>query len=403
MWSGLLRRLASGLWTTLKLASIAGIVALGSCSTASVVLRTAPDTLPDSFSPATTPTLPRPQALALLESEIYGPVLVPSVRVLDFATLDDAALDGSAVLQQWRLELDYGGEPRPLDIVLLMPKGRPDAPVIVSQNFCPNSAVIPLPNVAAPGDTTFCDGGGLLGWVMTGVFGRHIVTPPIETIIARGYGFAAMYPSQAVPDAARLGDTVLDDMYPEDDRPGALASWAGLFAVAAQQIELEHGPRPVVAYGHSRFGKTSLLAGAYLDAVDAVIAHQSGTLGASRLTDETGEPLDALVGNYPHWGNKRLRTYAETPSALPVGPEDLLAAIAPKPVLLGNAKRDTWSDPLGAFASAQAAWGSRFATAQPGEFRPGDAVAFWQRPGTHGVVKEDWEAFLRWLDARSFD
>ena len=82
---------------------------------------------------------------------------------------------------------------------------------------------------------------------------------------------------------------------------------------------------------------------------------------------------------------------------------DRLAAIAPKPVLLGNARRDVWSDPEGAFIAAKIAapaWGADgFGATRLDDFKPEDKISFWIRPGTHGVVKEDWPAFLDFLDA----
>ena len=33
------------------------------------------------------------------------------------------------------------------------------------------------------------------------------------------------------------------------------------------------------------------------------------------------------------------------------------------------------------------------------QWLPAADIAFWIRPGTHGVVKEDWPAFLEFLDA----
>ncbi|MEL7232782.1 MAG: alpha/beta hydrolase, partial [Pseudomonadota bacterium] len=145
-----------------------------------------------------------------------------------------------------------------------------------------------------------------------------------------------------------------------------------------------------------------LLSAAWFERIDAAIAHQSGTLGASQLTDDKGEPLSALLSSYPHWPNAKAQRYADTPNALPVQPRDLLALIADKPVLLGNAKRDVWSDPFGAYVEARAAWPETFDAASPGDFQPASRHAFWQRPGTHGVNKEDWEAFLTWLEAQDW-
>ncbi len=84
----------------------------------------------------------------------------------------------------------------------------------------------------------------------------------------------------------------------------------------------------------------------------------------------------------------------------------LLALIAPRPVLLGNARRDVWSDPNGAFRAAMGADPVYELLGSEGlrqerlyDWRPEADIAFWVRPGTHGVVEEDWPAFLEFLKA----
>ncbi len=391
------------LWTTTKLAVLAGVVALGSCSTTRTILQQAPTDVPKGWAPEASQPLDAAYVRAKLQSEIYGPVQSnPSVAVEDYGVLEVGALGGTANLYQWRLALTYGDVTRPLDLVLTLPAAQPDASVILAQNFCPNDDVVPDLGVRAPDGAGFdCSGGGVFGMLMTQVFGRYIVKAPLKDIVARGYGYAAMYPSQLVPDSATRGTALLDEMFPgETNRPGALAVWSELFAVVADLIEQQHGDHGFAAYGHSRFGKTALLAGAWSDRIDAVIAHQSGTLGASNLTDGTGEPLEALVAQYPHWATPDLASTAQTPSALPVGASDLLSLLDDKPVLLGNARRDVWSDPWGAFTAAKTAWGTTFDAARPDDFQPTSNKAYWLRPGTHGVVKEDWPAFLDFLDAQ---
>lgn len=396
-----MQRFLELIWAALKLIAIAGVIALGSCTTARTILKQAPVELPKGWQVSTRNNLPEARARALLETEIYGEMdLAPEVELLSFERL--TAELPNILITQWRLQIGYGAVTRDLDLVLLMPVGQPDAPVILSQNFCPNNDVIPLTGVRSPdGFGASCSGGGLFAALMTNVFGRYIVQPPIQDILDRGYGFAAMYTSQFVPDRSVEGVETLDALFPETfNRPGALAVWANLFSVAAQTIEVEFGERPMIAYGHSRFGKTALLAGAWSDDIDAVIAHQSGTLGASAMDDKDGEPLDALLDDYPHWAGPGLSRYSDRPNSLPVRPADLLTLLGDKPVLLGNARRDVWSDPWGAFTEAKAAWGAEFGAVDPADFRPSEIKAYWIRPGTHGVVKEDWPAFLDFLDSQ---
>ncbi|WP_298912708.1 hypothetical protein [uncultured Algimonas sp.] len=397
-----MRNILDVVWTLAKLVLIAGLIALGSCTMARTLLKQAPTELPEGWQPDPRALLPEELARSLLQTEIYGDLsLVPGIAVRSSAVLSGSAVEGLGTLTQWQLKIGYGAAERRVDLVLVMPNAHPSAPVILSQNFCPNDDVVPLPGVAYPSDSSFdCAGGGLFGSLMTGIFGRYIVTPPLQTILERGYGFAALYPSQLIPDSAEDGMAVLDAMFPAaDNRPGALAVWSQLFGIAAELIEEEQGSRPFIAYGHSRFAKTALLAGAWSDRIDGVIAHQSGTLGASSVDDEDGEPVSALLSSYPHWAGPGLERHAGNPSALPVDPADLLNMLGDKPVLLGNARRDVWSDPWGAFKEAKRAWGEDFTAARPGDFDPAARKAYWLRPGTHGVVKEDWPAFLAFLDA----
>lgn len=399
-----MRKFIDVLWVLIKLALIAGVIALGSCTTARTILKQAPTELPKGWQLSAPTTLPETTARALLQSEIYGALdLNPSVEILSFEQRPADGLTPQATLTQWRLRIDYGAAVRELDVVLVLPNNAPGAPIIISQNFCPNNDVIPLPGVRAPDDAGFsCSGGGIFGSLMGYFFGRYIVEPPLQDILDRGYGFAAMYPSQFVPDRHDAGLAALVSLFPNHpNRPGALAVWSDLFGIAAQTIDARFGERPTIAYGHSRFGKTALLAGAWSDSIDAVIAHQSGTLGASALGDKDGEPLSALLDSYPQWAGPGLARYRDRPNSLPVRPADLLALTGDKPVLLGNARRDVWSDPWGAFKEAKAAWGDAFSARNPADFRPENRKAYWLRPGTHGVVKEDWPAFLDFLDANS--
>ena len=161
-----------------------------------------------------------------------------------------------------------------------------------------------------------------------------------------------------------------------------------------------------VTYGHSRYGKSALVAAAFDPRISGVISHQSGTGGASLNRRKKGETVASITKNYPHWFAARYAEYAGREGEMPVDQHHLLALIAPRPVMLGNARRDVWSDPNGAFRAAMGADPVYRLYADAGleqsrldEWRPDASLAFWLRPGTHGVVEEDWPAFLEFLDA----
>jgi len=340
-----------------------------------------------------------------------------SLNVLSRKVLDEAAFDGDGHLVEYQLQADltFGGVQRQTDAFymdVITPVGVEDAPIILIQTFCPRWKTIPHPAIHRPEGACGCDGGGIGNAIMTYVFGRYIATPPIEMILARGYGVATIFPSEFAPDRREEGLATLADMSagmaPDQQRWGTIAAWAWGFSLMIDALEQDEElrGRKYITWGHSRYGKSALLAAAFDDRIDGVISHQSGTGGASLNRGKKGESVQAITQSYPHWFAKRYREYAEREDDVPIDQHHLLALIAPRPVLLGNARRDVWSDPNGAFRAAIGAdpvyelYGDEgLEQTRLDQWMPEASLAFWIRPGTHGVVKEDWPAFLEFLDA----
>lgn len=364
-----------------------------------------------------------PAAREALQRNVYGylPERTES-SVLERRIVNAEAFGGKGVVEEYRVGAsatfgdktvavkDGGGaEGFILDVVL--PKGADGpSPVILMETFCPRWNTIPDPGVAGapPADEKR---GGMMENVATYVFGRYICTPPIEAILDAGYAVASIFPSEVVPDRGQEGLAALrrlSEGYADDEtRWGAIAAWAWSYSrmidVLEQDARLDRDA--MIVWGHSRYAKAALLAAAFDPRIDGVIAHQSGTGGASLNFRKPGEGVKSITKNYPHWFARTYAAYTdETPPSF--DQHQLLALIAPRPVLLGNARRDVWSDPNGAFRAAMAAdavyelYGVRGldqTSLKP--YDPAAELAFWMRPGTHGVVKEDWPAFLAFLDA----
>ncbi len=351
----------------------------------------------------------------LFQTHIYGDFpLEMTLRAEEMSRLPGTYFDNSATVDIANLTLinTENEKTRSFGLVIIRPiESEARIPIIVSQNFCPNHNVVPINGVPKPQNITFdCSGDGMMSNVFLYFFGRHITTPPIKDIMQRGYAFAAVYPTEFVPDSAQAGQLILNDYFDNfevSERPGALMAWAAQFSLLSDYLETKLGFSKSIVYGHSRFGKTALIAAAFNPEIDGVIAHQSGTGGASLSRDKPGETVSDITNGYPHWFGNRYQNYALSQKELPVDQHQLLALIAPRPILLGNARRDVWSDPNGGFRAAQGVnpvyqlYGNSGLTAKKlSDFNPEDKISFWIRPGTHGVVKEDWPAFLDFLDAQ---
>ena len=334
-----------------------------------------------------------------LEKEVYG------VMPKDFSTTMMGSRpikmhDFNADIEEVDLKTSRG---ETYKAIIVTPKmNTSPIPVIMMENFCPNHSVIPANDISKPDGTYFdCTSDGLMASIIGYFFGRYITTPPIDLIMERGYALAVIYPSETFPDnAARFASHRQSP--PSLSHPwGAIGAWAYQFSSLSDYLKTDNRFLTTVAYGHSRYGKSALVAAAYDESIDGVIAHQSGTGGASLSRNKKGETVTAITEGYPHWF-----TPAYNENTLTVDQHHLLALIAPRPILLGNAKRDVWSDPEGAFRAAKGAAPAYALYGSDGlrqskltEFDPSADIAFWMRPGTHGVVKEDWPAFLEFMDA----
>ncbi|NOX83110.1 MAG: alpha/beta hydrolase [Alphaproteobacteria bacterium] len=359
--------------------------------------------------------LRRPALKEALQANIYG--YFPDsykLTVLDRKLLDENAFGGGR-LEEYKLraQLQFGetsSETETFYMDVVTPAGSPNAPVILIQTFCPRWDTLPHPAVYRPEGAGGCGGGPATG-VMTYVFGRYIATPPTQMILARGYAVATIYPSEFAPDDKDEGLAALKQMSaglaPDKQRWGAIAAWAWGYSLMIDALEQDaEGPRDYISWGHSRYGKSALLAAAFDDRISAVISHQSGTGGASLNRQKKGESVKAIIDAFPHWFAKAYEKYAGEEETMPIDQHQLLALIAPRPVLLGNARRDVWSDPNGAFRAAVGAdpvyklYGAQGLDQNRLDiWEPAADLAYWIRPGTHGVVKEDWPAFLEFLDA----
>lgn len=359
----------------------------------------------------------KPNVKKQLQDHVYGTMPdAHELKVINARMIDEAGFSGKGKLSEYQLQADisFGAEPvttREFYMNIVMPVSNPSAPIILIQTFCPRWDTMPHDGIYRPEGANSCSGGFASG-LMKYVFGRYIATPPIEQILDRGYGIATIFPSEFVSDSGEQGLQDLKDLsagLPAGAaRWGAIAAWGWGFSLMVDALNADETitSTQFVSMGHSRYGKSALVAAAFDDRISGVISHQSGTGGASLNREKKGESIGDITESYPHWFAEEYATYADDQSDMPVDQHHLLALIAPRPVLLGNARRDVWSDPNGAFRAAQGADPVYELYGQTGldqdrldDWQPDADIAFWIRPGTHGVVKEDWPAFLAFMDA----
>jgi hypothetical protein len=353
-----------------------------------------------------------PRAVRLLQHFQYGwlPPAIPVDRV-EVIVPESPVLDGRALRSVLRLHLGQGEQAWHGDLLIVRPaRTKRHVPVLAGLNFRGNHTTCADP--AIPIHTAYVDGETPRGQQS----GRWDFAQAIDA----GIAVATMCLAEihvdttdtAIIDASHGINRFFGRTRQADRRPhawGALAAWAW----ALQRIVdvLEEQPwadrQRIGAIGHSRLGKAALLATATDPRISLCIDNQSGTAGGalSRKSPDNEKAETLLqIARFTHWFCPAFFPFAGEPQRLPFDQHHLLAAIAPRPLLLNYAEEDIWGDPPDSFRCAQlaepawAAFGHAPAlpATQPGvNTLVGDRLAWHYRPGKHDVTPVDWSLYLR--------
>ncbi|WP_269540565.1 alpha/beta hydrolase family protein [Cerasicoccus fimbriatus] len=227
----------------------------------------------------------------------------------------------------------------------------------------------------------------------------------IRSVLGRGMALAVfdrtemaedlVYPD-VVDKQKRSGG--LYDVYPGKGF-GAIAAWAWAYHRAVDLLtELSYIDASKIAIsGHSRGGKTTLLAGATDPRIALVHDNASGAGGSAsfRYVGPGGETLN-IVRDLYSWFGRGLDEYIGEPERLPFDQHCLLAAIAPRPLLHTYALDDHWSNQRGMVQC------SRAVKQVYGFLDAAEDHAFHLREGGHFYAPEDLARLLEFIDWRWF-
>jgi hypothetical protein len=368
----------------------------------------------------------RPELLRLFESHVYGEV-PRSARTLrprfQVRSVDENALGGTAIRREVAvLFSDNPNGPR-MDLLIYLPKaavrdGR--VPAFLGLNFAGNHSVHPDPGITLCRQWMRDDPKrGITGHQATeSSRGADAASWPVERILAHGYALVTAYYGDIDPDYDDGFANGIHPLFyePGHTRPGpgewgSIAAWAWGLSRALDYLESapEIDAGKVVLMGHSRLGKTALWAGAEDTRFAIVISVQSGCGGAALSRRDFGETVERINTSFPHWFCANFRRYNAHEELLPVDEHELIALIAPRPVLICSAAEDLWADPKGEFLAAVAAdpvyrllGTDGLAVTEMPSPAPNQlsrsTIGYHIRPGNHAVTTDDWDAFMNFAD-----
>lgn len=365
--------------------------------------------------------LRRPELKRLFQHYMYGRLpAAPKAVAVRVLFEDAAAFDGAASLRE--LELTVGPSTTPkIYLLLVTPHATQPAPCFLGINFAGNHTLIDDPRVRLP-ETWLPEGyPGVVESRATdaGRSGRDHRWPLAE-IVRRGYALASFHCGDIQPDRPMalegMRATLPNSRGPGNPKDtGTLMWWAwGLHrAVDYLQDDPAIDNRRIAVVGHSRMGKTALLAGAFDERIALVVANQAGCGGSapSRTDQPRAERIDLLNGVRPHWFCDNFKAFGGDPTRLPFDQHALVALCAPRPVLFTSAEEDLGANPPGQFNVLRAATPAYEllgvegleAADMPAPDAPliASRLGYWQRSGKHDMTHADWKIYLdfadRWL------
>ncbi len=359
----------------------------------------------------------RPELEALFEYYMYGKAPpAPSAIKAKVVHEDPKAFGGKATLRELTLVF---GVPEVLRIHLLLavPNARKGpAPVFLGINFHGNHTVVADPAVALPTVWVPSNGPGVKDNRATDAGrGKEVNTWAIEQSIDRGYAVAMFYAGDVRPDRPEPLEGVQTHYLKEgQSKPGphdwgTIAAWAWGMQRAVDYLVTnpDLDAKRIAVVGHSRLGKTAMLAGAFDERIALIIPLQAGCGGTAPSRGKVGESVKQINDRFPHWFNATFKEFNDHPDRLPFDQNCLVALAAPRPVLFACAQEDTWANPEGQFQVLKAADPVyRFLGA--GGFDAGhmpelnhlvdSTLGYFIRPGKHSMTREDWKVFLDFAD-----
>jgi hypothetical protein len=239
---------------------------------------------------------------------------------------------------------------------------------------------------------------------------------PAEEIVARGYAALAFWNGDVALDNAKSNCTQGVHACWAKERTanswGALSAWAWGASRVLDWVETEPllDAKHFGVVGHSRGGKTALLAGVTDTRFAMACVNDSGCSGAklNHIDLPKSESIARIAKVFPHWFCLNYRQFSGKEFEMDFDQHMLVALVAPRAVAIASASNDHWAGQRGEYASAQLAspawelYGKKGLVSDsfpnPNEARQDGMVSYHLREGKHNLTLHDWNRYMDFAD-----
>ncbi len=323
----------------------------------------------------------------VLQKEEYGylPAKPDSVSVKVISS-DPGFCAGKAPLEMLMLKAEFGGKEFSFPFCSVVPAGKTNIPAFIHITFRKE-----VPDKYMPSEE-ICDN----GFAMFS-FCYNDVTADNNDFTD---GLAGVL----------FGGRRIDERTGDECGKIAMWAWAAMrvmdYVMTVPCIDKGN----VAVAGHSRLGKTALLAGAFDERFAFTFSNNSGCSGAAITRSKVGEKVKDICTRFPFWFCRNYRKYMDNEQEMPFDQHFLLSLAAPRKVYAASAEADSWADPASEYLSCAAAspvysyWGMRGFIAADRYPEAGDIfhegnIGYHLRKGRHYFSREDWLRDMEFIKA----
>lgn len=323
----------------------------------------------------------REKAKNLLWKYEYGtPLPAPdAVTVQEREEKDVRFCAGKAVLEKLTVNVTVGSKTEGFPVTAFYPADGKKHPTVVFLNFRPD-----VPDRYLPAEELIDKG-------------FAVVSVPYLDVSSDDNDFSS--------GIASLFD--IDRSNPH--APGKIMLWAYSASRVADILEGScfADTSDLSVAGHSRLGKTALVAGALDSRFRYIYSNDSGCSGAALFRGKKGEKISDITKNFPFWFCPGFREFADNENALPFDQHFLLALCADRFLYIASAEQDSWADPeaelkacieASSAAKAQGMSGLCESEIKPTPFAThSGSIGYHIRQGCHYIGREDWNLFTDFI------
>ncbi len=325
----------------------------------------------------------------IIEYYAIGHAPPPPGNVTGRVLKTEPVLAGKATFRL--VHLSFGPEGKlGFDAALFVPAETPDVrspfPTIVQPSFSLTPGVVMAPITYAT---------------------DRMIAPPVTAeaaatnyaaVLGRGYAVMTFYYQECGADSTNFARTGFFSAYPDYDWRDLFA-WAWGMSRCVDYLELQPfvDKTKLLAVGHSRLGKATLIAGAFDErfALVAPAGSGCGGTGAYRFNGKGRggkEGLEDATKHFPQWFIPRLAEFSGQVEKLPFDQHWLIDLIAPRVFIAPDGLDDG--------AANENALAHAWLAAKPVYALLGvpEHLGIHFRPGKHMLAPADWQAILDFSD-----